>query len=171
MLLAGFWLAACQPGQGGDAETIPRHALAPADADPVTVAEPGTPFHHSDIVVVQDRDALDCPAGSHEVQTASGQECVDERGEREGPSVSYYVDGRVHARGSWRAGERDGPWAMWEEDGSPSARGEYEAGAKVGTWQRWDNGGAAMREVIYANGNKLSEGPLLPVPLRFRPTT
>ncbi len=58
---------------------------------------------------------------------------VIKNGEREGPWVIYYNNGRLWYKGAYKNGKQEGPWLWYDEDGNKIQRlsGTYRNGEKV----------------------------------------
>lgn len=53
-------------------------------------------------------------------------------GERHGPTTRYYLSGRKHYSGEWRAGKQSGEWFFFRRDGrmDPVRTGSYSDGLR-----------------------------------------
>jgi uncharacterized protein YdhG (YjbR/CyaY superfamily) len=63
-----------------------------------------------------------------------------------GPSRSYYDNGVLQSRGSYKAGKMHGKWEFFRRDGSVMRTGEFRAGAQAGTWRTWAKDGRLVKE-------------------------
>jgi len=63
-----------------------------------------------------------------------------------GPARSYYDDGVMSQRGSYKGGKMHGKWEFFRRDGSVMRTGEFRAGEPVGTWRTWDKHGRMVKE-------------------------
>ncbi|MCA9669873.1 MAG: hypothetical protein KC503_29965 [Myxococcales bacterium] len=84
-------------------------------------------------------DAL-CPRGTQSVIGASGQDCRDTTGKRQGPARYYTTRGILRFSGSFRDDKRSGTWLLYDARGKLAARVPYRAGKKHGVSTRYERG-------------------------------
>lgn len=70
-------------------------------------------------------------------------------GERTGPWTSYFPDGSVRSRVTYRNGKEEGPTEVFHTNGMPYYTGQYHQGLTVGDWVFYDPLGKEVRRVTY----------------------
>jgi antitoxin component YwqK of YwqJK toxin-antitoxin module len=71
---------------------------------------------------------------------------------RQGPSRTWYDDGGVWIEESWRDGDRDGPFLERYRNGRPAREGAYRAGRRHGRWTLWHENGRRAEETGFRDG-------------------
>jgi hypothetical protein len=82
---------------------------------------------------------------------------VFKNGEREGPWVIYYENGRPWYKGEYKNGKQEGPWLWYHDNGQLWSKGEYKNGKFEGPWVTYYNDGQLWSKGEYKNGK--FEGP------------
>jgi hypothetical protein len=67
----------------------------------------------------------------------------------QGPTRSYYDNGVLQAKGSYKGGKMHGRWEFFRRDGSVMRTGEFRAGAQAGIWRTWDKTGRMVKETRF----------------------
>jgi len=70
-------------------------------------------------------------------------------GVRTGPWTSYFPDGSVRSRVTYRNGKEEGPTEVFHTNGMPYYTGHYHQGLTVGDWVFYDPLGKEVRRVTY----------------------
>jgi antitoxin component YwqK of YwqJK toxin-antitoxin module len=80
-------------------------------------------------------------------------------GNREGPWVMYYGEGRVWSKGGYKNGNRDGYWVMYYPSGQLATKGAYKNGEREGHWAWFREDGTRNEEssVTYRKGKEDSD--------------
>ena len=79
-------------------------------------------------------------------------------GNREGPWVMYYGEGRLWSKSEYKNGSREGPWVRYWYDGTLYKKGAYKNGKEEGPWLFYINGDKHERwSGTYRNGEKISD--------------
>jgi len=65
----------------------------------------------------------------------------------EGSRITYYSNGTIDSKGSYKNGLPHGPWQLYHDNGQLASEGELKTGLKDGTWIYY-----------HKNGNRESEG-------------
>ena len=68
-----------------------------------------------------------------------------EKGKMEGPWVSYYYNGQLSYKGTWKNGKREGPWVRYYDDGQLYQKGNYKNGKKEGPWVGYSTDGSVWK--------------------------
>lgn len=75
----------------------------------------------------------------------------------DGPYVSYYANGKVKSKGSYKNGLPTGEWEYFYENGKLKMKGELEKGSNHGPWKYFfENGQLSMEGEVY-NGKRQGE--------------
>ena len=82
---------------------------------------------------------------------------VIKNGEREGPWVIYYNNGRLWYKGAYKNGKQEGPWLWYHDNGQLWSKGEYKNGKFEGPWVAYYDDGQLWSKGTYKNGK--FEGP------------
>ena len=78
-----------------------------------------------------------------------------EAGKREGQWVTYFKNGQVWIKGSFKNGNWDGQWVDYHENGQLFREGNYENGRKNGLWVSYDKSGLLRSRGEFKNGRKV----------------
>ena len=78
-------------------------------------------------------------------------------GEREGPWVIYYENGRIWYKGVYKKGKQEGPWLWYHNNGQLWSEGAYKNGKFEGPWVAYYDDGQLWSKGAYKNGK--FEGP------------
>lgn len=65
---------------------------------------------------------------------------INENGEVDGESISYYKDGQLEAKGNYINGLRDGFWEFYWYTGQLRSKGNYKRGKFDGEWREYIEG-------------------------------
>ena len=84
--------------------------------------------------------------------TPKSRRVVDENGVRNGASVSYYENGRIHVEEVWRDGKRHGVQSTHAEDGRLTSVVHFAKGAFSGSYKTFDEQGTLRVRKNYRNG-------------------
>lgn len=103
--------------------------------------------------------AATCPPQTREAGTLAqgGREwwCETRDGDgwvRQGPSRSWFDNGRVEMEGEYDHGRRTGTWTRYWRTGRRRAQAEFRHGVQDGWMHRWDRYGHFLGGVRYDNG-------------------
>jgi len=78
-------------------------------------------------------------------------------GERNGPVVESYADGKVFLKGSYSDNEKDGKWEYFDKDGKTTVRLNYSKGEKDGKQEYFNSKGNPTSLDNYRDGEKDGE--------------
>jgi len=78
---------------------------------------------------------------------------------KEGKWFSYYDNGKLEGKGSYKNGKREGEWVWYHDNGKLYSKGSYKNGEREGKWVHYDYNGI-FNEFISGtlkNGMKVSD--------------
>ncbi len=84
----------------------------------------------------------------------SSEGIVNDMGERIGPWINYFPDGKKSSEGEYRDNRRNGTWTFYTENGEIEQKGGYRNGLEDGTWEWYYPDGKLWRSEEYFNGNE-----------------
>jgi antitoxin component YwqK of YwqJK toxin-antitoxin module len=70
-------------------------------------------------------------------------------GKRNGPTYSYYKDGKPWSLNTFENDELHGPYQTWHENGQLYYDGKYEHNRKVGTWKFYNPSGDLLKTMDF----------------------
>jgi serine/threonine-protein kinase len=94
-------------------------------ATPMVVAPPPAP------APAMPRAQLECPDGARLVRPSAQELWCELDGEREGPYLRLWPNGRVAVEGAYRRGKKNGRWLEFFEEGGERARVEWRRGVQL----------------------------------------
>lgn len=65
---------------------------------------------------------------------------INENGEVDGESITYYKDGKLESKGNYLNGERNGYWELYWYTGQLKMKGNYKNGKFDGEWREYIEG-------------------------------
>ncbi|MFT5183322.1 MAG: antitoxin component YwqK of YwqJK toxin-antitoxin module [Flavobacteriales bacterium] len=69
-----------------------------------------------------------------------------EAGEKDGLWISYYDDGQIWTKNTYKSGVLEGSYEMFNRNGKPKLEGHYKAGKESGIWKVYDENGKFIEE-------------------------
>ena len=66
-----------------------------------------------------------------------------------GSARSYYDNGVMQSKGSYKRGKMHGKWEFFRRDGSVMRTGAFDEGTQIGVWRTWDKGGRMVKETAF----------------------
>jgi len=69
---------------------------------------------------------------------------INENGEVDGESVSYYKDGQLESKGNYANGKRSGYWELYWYTGKLRSKGNYKKGKFDGEWSEYIEGNICL---------------------------
>ena len=82
---------------------------------------------------------------------------VDENGNRQGPSESYYENGQLAVKCTYKDGEYDGPYEEYYDNGRLNVKCTYKDGKKNGPYEAYHDNGQLYEKCTYKDGKE--DGP------------
>ena len=77
----------------------------------------------------------------------------DKDGEKNGPWVEYYPNGKdIFFKGGYKNGEKDGDWVFYYMNGNIELEGTFKNDLKDGVWAQYYRDGNLIRKELYNNG-------------------
>jgi antitoxin component YwqK of YwqJK toxin-antitoxin module len=70
-------------------------------------------------------------------------------GKRNGPTYSYYKDGKPWSLNTFEEDELQGPYQTWHENGQLYYDGQYDHNRKVGVWKFYDDKGGLIKTMDF----------------------
>jgi antitoxin component YwqK of YwqJK toxin-antitoxin module len=70
-------------------------------------------------------------------------------GKRNGPTYSYYKDGKPWSLNTFENDELHGPYQTWHENGQLYYDGQYDHNRKVGVWKFYSDAGALIKTMDF----------------------
>lgn len=70
-------------------------------------------------------------------------------GKREGPWASFFPNGGIRSRITFKGGMEEGPTEVYHDNGMTYYTGQYRAGVTVGEWTFYDPQGKELKRVVY----------------------
>jgi antitoxin component YwqK of YwqJK toxin-antitoxin module len=70
-------------------------------------------------------------------------------GKRNGPTYSYYKDGKPWSLNFFENDELQGPYQTWHENGQLYYDGQYDHNRKVGVWKFYDDKGGLIKTMDF----------------------
>ena len=78
-------------------------------------------------------------------------------GELDGLFETYYENGELRSKLSYKNGEWDGPWEYYYENGNLKERVSYKDGEQEGLFEYYDKDGKSSSKKTYKDGELISE--------------
>lgn len=70
-------------------------------------------------------------------------------GKRNGPTYSYYKDGKPWSLNTFENDDLHGPYQTWHENGQLYYDGQYDHNRKVGVWKFYDDKGSLIKTMDF----------------------
>ena len=71
---------------------------------------------------------------------------------KDGPYETYWDNGRLREKGTWKDGELDGPYEEYHENGQLEYGGNYKDGLSEGLWKSYYENGQKYQECDIKDG-------------------